>query len=240
MKRLERLLSIALLLSARRRLVARELATELSVTLRTIYRDVRALTNAGFPIEGVAGDGYRLSSAAHLRPLALLPDEADALILAAYGQRASIDPQLEDALRTATHKIEAAMGTEAAARARTLSRKIVVPPTAQPRTPSADVLAAIRERRAARITFVPPDAPRSVRTIEPLGLVCRGDAWWLVAYCRLRRDARAFRLDHVARWEPRAPFAPRAGLSFEEILVRDAHLSDRLFGYEPTRPRRRS
>ena len=97
--------------------------------------------------------------------------------------------------------------------------------------PSTEMLAAIRDRRAARITFAPPDAPRTVRTIEPLGLVSRGDAWWLLAYCRLRRDARAFRVDHIAVWKSLGSFTPREGLSFEEIVVRDAHLSHRLFGY---------
>jgi predicted DNA-binding transcriptional regulator YafY len=230
MKRLERLLAIALLLSARRRLVARELASELSVTLRTIYRDVRALVAAGFPIEGVAGDGYRLASTAHLRPLALTPDEADALVLAAYGARASVDSRAREVLVSATTKIEAAMGPDAAARTRHIARKIVFPPTLGARMPNTEMLEAIRERRAARITFAPPDAPRTIRTIEPLGLVSRGDAWWLLAYCRLRRDARAFRLDHIAVWKSLGSFAPRDGFSFDEVVVRDAHLSHRLFG----------
>src|SRR5262249_41388197 len=82
-KRLERLLGMALLLSARRRLRAEELARRFEVSLRTVYRDVRALQNAGFPVAGTAGDGYLLPAGSQLRPLALDPAEAEALALGA-------------------------------------------------------------------------------------------------------------------------------------------------------------
>jgi predicted DNA-binding transcriptional regulator YafY len=62
--------------------------------------------------------------------------------------------------------------------------------------------------------------------------VCRGDAWWLVAYCRLRRDARAFRVDRIDAWKTTgARSEPRDGFSFAEIVARDRHLARRLFGY---------
>ena len=71
-----------------------------------------------------------------------------------------------------------------------------------------------------------------MRSIEPLGLVCRGDAWWLVAWCRLRGDARAFRVDAIERWSTDGEaFAPREGLSFDDIVARDRHLGASLFGY---------
>jgi predicted DNA-binding transcriptional regulator YafY len=89
MPRLDRLLAIALHLGSRRRLVARELANRFGVSLRTIYRDVSALVAAGFPVEGTAGDGYRLVQDGYLRPLALAPDEAEAIALAAHGYGAT-------------------------------------------------------------------------------------------------------------------------------------------------------
>lgn len=229
MRRLDRLLAIALFLASRRRVLAREVAREFGVSERTVYRDMRALTEAGFPLEGNAGDGYRLSGDAHLRPLAFKADEAEALAIAAHGYGASAGATLREPLARATTKLEAAMTSDVAARVRALSRRIVVPPSARAVAPSSEILSAIRERRAAKILFAPPDAPRSERTIEPLGLVCRGDAWWVLAYCRLRRDARAFRVDDIATWETLAAFEQRAGFSFEEIVARDGHLSDRLF-----------
>lgn len=102
MKRLERLGSIALVFAARRRLRAAELAEEFSVSERTVYRDVRALQRAGFPIEGSAGDGYRVAAGAYLRPLALGEAEAAALIVAAELLSASADPPLRDRLASAS------------------------------------------------------------------------------------------------------------------------------------------
>ncbi len=94
------------------------------------------------------------------------------------------------------------------------------------------MLEAIREQRLASIRYVDPKtAKRSERTIEPLGLICRGDAWWLVAWCRLRKDARAFRVDAISKWKSAGTFVPRAGLSFDEIIARDRHLGRSLFGY---------
>src|SRR5580765_7157526 len=81
-KRLDRLLGIALLLSARRRLRAQALAEHFEISLRTVYRDIRSLMEAGFPIVGTPGDGYQLPSTSHLRPLAMDPAEAEALVMA--------------------------------------------------------------------------------------------------------------------------------------------------------------
>jgi predicted DNA-binding transcriptional regulator YafY len=93
-------------------------------------------------------------------------------------------------------------------------------------------LGAIRDKRVARIAYVDPKiGARSVREIEPLGLVCLVAAWWVVAYCRVRKDARAFRVDAIDRWEDtRRSFEPRTGLSFIDVVAHDAHLAPRLFG----------
>ena len=94
------------------------------------------------------------------------------------------------------------------------------------------MLEAIRERRSVAIAYAEPDTGQKTRrTIEPSGLVCRGDAWWLVAWCRLRKAARAFRVDAIGAWKPGAIFSPRAGSSFNEILARDRHLGPQIFGY---------
>jgi predicted DNA-binding transcriptional regulator YafY len=229
--RLERLLAIALFLGARRRVLARDVAAKFGVSLRTVYRDMRALAAAGFPVEGNAGDGYRLTQDSYLRPLALTGEEAEALALAAHGYGATVTASLKDPLARATAKLEAVLDRPTRGRVRELERRIVVPELARATGPDAQVLAALRERHAVRIVYAPPDGERTSREIEPLGMVCRGDAWWLVAYCKLRGDARAFRLDAIERWQPRAPFAPRPGFSFEDVIARDRHLAERLFGY---------
>lgn len=232
MRRLERLLAIALLLGARRRVRASDVAERFGVSLRTVYRDMQALGDAGFPVEGNAGDGYRLSQESYLRPLALDEDEAEVLAVAAQALAASVDGRMREALATATTKLQAALGPAARRRIAQLESRVAVLEFVRSTAPNAAMLEAIRERRAASIRYLDPlNGKRTRRIIEPVGLVCRGDAWWLVAWCRLRNDARAFRVDSISEWTSAGTFAPREGYSFDEIVQRDRHLAPRLFGY---------
>jgi len=233
MRRLERLLAIALFLGNRRRVLARDVAEQFEISLRTVYRDMRALQEAGFPLEGTAGDGYRLSQASFLRPLSLTPDEAEALTLAAHALSASATPSLHEPLSRATAKLEASLDDATRRRVLELQRRIAVPEFVRRTSgPTGEVLQAIRARHAVEIVYSDPrSAKQSRRVVEPLGLVCVGKAWWLVAYCALRRDARAFRIDHIEKWSPTGEtFKARRGLSFSEIIARDGHLARRLFG----------
>ena len=232
MHRLERLLAIALFLSARKRARASDIAARFGVSLRTVYRDMQSLGEAGFPVEGNAGDGYRLSQDSYLRPLALDENEAEALAVAAQALAVSVDGRMREALASATSKLQAALRPTARRRSAQLEARIAVPPFTRVSAPSAAMLEAIREQRAVSIGYLDPlTDKRTRRTIEPVGLVCRGDAWWLVAYCRLRKDARAFRVDRMSEWQVIGIFAARPGYSFDEIVRRDAHLSTRIFGY---------
>jgi predicted DNA-binding transcriptional regulator YafY len=231
MRRLERLVAMALYLGARRRVLARDVAARFDISLRTVYRDVAALIAAGFPVEGTAGDGYRIAQHAFQRPLALTAEEAEVLAIAARGFRATAEPALRDALASATAKLEVSLDRSARARVRELDARIV-DGGARRSSPSAAILATLRERRVAHIRYVDTrTGKRSERDVEPLGLVCRGDAWWLLAYCLTRRDARAFRVDAIAAWtDTGATFSPRDGFSLAEIVERDRHLAAQLFG----------
>lgn len=231
-KRLERVVAIALFLGTRRRVLAREVAERFGISLRTVYRDIRALEIAGYPVEGNAGDGYRLRQESYLRPLALTGDEAEALAIAARALGASTRAALSGALTRAATKLEAVLDRPTLRRVIDLQRRVVVPDYARLTGPTAEMLEAIRERRVMRAAYRDPrDDKRTTREIEPLGLVCMGDAWWLVAYCRLREGARAFRVDRLERSELTAiMFSARAGFSLGEIVARDHALARQLFG----------
>jgi predicted DNA-binding transcriptional regulator YafY len=232
MTRLERLTAIALFLSARLRDLAREIAEKFAVRPRTVYRDMRALSAAGFPVEGNAGDGYRVPQTSYLRPLALTGQESEALTLAAHAFGAVAGPELADALTRATLKLEAVLDAPTRARVIDLQKRIVTSHVVRASGLSPEVLASLSERRVARIQYHDPRTDTSTqRKIEALGLVYAGQAWWLVAYCRLRKDARAFRVDRITRWQlEQATFQPRNGLSLADVIARDQHLAESLFG----------
>jgi predicted DNA-binding transcriptional regulator YafY len=224
MKRLERLLSIALELAARRRLRASDLAEHFSVSARTVYRDVRALQRAGFPVEGNAGDGYRVAAGAFLRPLALAEAEAAALALAAQTLSAAADPALRAQLASATAKLDSVLSPEGRARVRRQRAGVYVARSARREPgPLAAVMAAADERTVLQLRYAPVSGGAATeREVEPLGLVRLEQAWLLVAYCRLRQDVRAFRVDRIQRVQPTGErFAARPGLSFPQVVERE-------------------
>lgn len=220
MTRLERLLSIALLLSARRRLRAEDLAAEFSVSLRTVYRDLQALQSAGFPVVGTAGDGYRLPSTSQLRPLALDPAEAEVLTVGARLLAPLLDAPLKNRLQSAMAKLEAVLPPEAIQRAVETKDRVVIVPSVISTGPLALLLEAVNDRRVIAITYDGiARGENTKREIEPLGLVRFSRCWTLLAYCRLRSDLRVFRVDRIIEARPTGEtFMPRPGLTFQDYL----------------------
>ena len=94
MRRADRLFQIVQLLKSRRLTTAADLAEELEVSTRTVYRDVQDLLESGVPIEGEAGVGYRLSKDYELKPMTFTVDEIEALVLGARLVQAWADPDL--------------------------------------------------------------------------------------------------------------------------------------------------
>ena len=220
MTRLERLLGIALLLSARRRLRAETLAAEFSVSLRTVYRDLRALQEAGFPVVGTAGDGYRLPPASQLRPLALDPAEAEVLAVGARLLDTLLDVPLKDRLRSAMAKLEAVLPPEAIQRVVEMRDRVVIVPCSGTTGPLALLLGAVNDRRVVLITYDGiARGEKTKREIEPLGLVRFSRGWLVPAYCRLRSDLRVFRVDRIIEACPTGEiFDPRSGLTLQDYI----------------------
>jgi predicted DNA-binding transcriptional regulator YafY len=220
-KRLERLLGIALLLSARRRLKAEELARYFGVSLRTVYRDVRALQEGGFPVAGVPGDGYSLPPGSHLRPLALSPGEAEALAMGARLLSGVADNALQARLHSAAVKLEAALGPEAVRGVRDHESTVLMPFLGlKDPGPLTLLMEAVKRREVVTIRYHGVSRGMTTeRTIEPLGVVRLGDVWLVPAYCHLREDLRVFRVDRMLKAEATGKhFALRPGVSLEDFV----------------------
>lgn len=222
MTRLERLLSIALLLSARRRLRAEDLSGEFGVSLRTVYRDIRSLQETGFPVVGTAGDGYRLPPTTQLRPLAFEPDEAAALVMGARLLDSLVDAPLKGRLRSATAKLQAILTPEAVQRVGELRDRVVIEPRLQKSGPLASLLEAVNNRKVVAMTYDGiARGERTRREIEPIGLVRYANVWLVPAYCRLRQDLRVFRSDRIVEAKLTGEeFKPRPGLTLQDYIKR--------------------
>jgi predicted DNA-binding transcriptional regulator YafY len=194
-----RLFDILQSLRRRRMLVtAAELADELGVSTRTIYRDVAALVARGVPIEGEAGLGYVLRDGLFLPPLSFNDDEADAVVLGLRWVEKRADPQLAKAAADALAKITAlpGRGREAA----NMPGVFVGPDKDMPSGAVGIGLLrdAVRECRLIDIEYVDRAGSLSRRRIWPIGLAFMEDMRMVVAWCELRGAFRHFRIDRLA------------------------------------------
>lgn len=193
--RADRLVAALLVLQARGRVTAAELADELEISERTARRDLEALAVAGIPVysQPGRGGGWSLLGGARTDLSGLAAAEARTLFLVA-GPSAAATPQIKAALRKLVRALPEAEA-EAAASA------VVLDPTSWDRTtvpPPAhlEVLQrAVVDGRQVRLVYAGRDRPESERTVHPLGLVAKRSVWYLVA----GTDAgqRTFRLSRV-------------------------------------------
>ena len=185
--RATRLVSLLLLLQTRGRLTAAELGERLEVSVRTIHRDIESLAAAGVPVEAVRGPagGYRLSGGYRTRLTGLTVDEAEALFAAGMpGPAAELG--LGGELAAARLKVLAALPRELQERATRAQRLFHLDTRgwfrAEDRVPHLPALAAALWR-GCRVRIRYREGRHVVqRTLDPLGLVVKGGAWYLVAH----------------------------------------------------------
>ncbi|MEU5882233.1 YafY family protein [Spirillospora sp. NPDC047279] len=186
---------------APRRVSARALAARFEVSVRTIERDIAALQQGGVPIYADVGraGGYTLDKSRTLPPLNFTPAEAVAVAITLG--RAEGSPFSRSA-RTALQKIVAAMSAADSESARELAGRIrlFAPLEAdEPASVPAVLEEAMAARRVVRLTYSDKDGTETERDVEPVVFTGGTRTWYLVGWCRLRGDARIFRIDRVRR-----------------------------------------
>jgi predicted DNA-binding transcriptional regulator YafY len=204
MNRIDRLTAILLQLQSRTIVPGREIAERFGISLRTVYRDIRALEDAGVPIGAEAGMGYFLASGYHLPPVMFTDAEARALLTGGKLIEKFSDPAVNRNYACALDKIRAVMGEREKARMDTLADHIEVlkaspgPREGFPGDLLPDIQEVLGKRRVIRIEYTSGYRQETtLRDIEPLGLCFYGGNWHLLAFCRLRNDYRDFRVDRI-------------------------------------------
>lgn len=200
MSRSERLLDLIQLLRRHRRPVSgAAIATELQISLRTLYRDIATLQSQGAPIDGAPGLGYVLRDGFVIPPLMFSPDEIEALVLGSRWVADRGDSRLAAAARDALAKIGAVLPPEL--RLELESNALLVgpgAPMAAGDTESAAIRQAIRQEHKLHITYRDRGGQDSTRTIWPFALGFFDRAHVVVAWCELRESIRHFRTDRIA------------------------------------------
>lgn len=206
MNRIDRLAAIVIQLQTRRLVKAQDIADKFSLSLRTVYRDIRALEEAGVPVIGEAGSGYRLMEGYKLPPVMFSQDEASALLTAAKLMQSLSDENSSKHYTAALDKIKAVLRLAEKDHVAELDEHIaVVSHPAIVREKPAElhlqkILKAISSNTVIDFTYTSIEKKESLqRKAEPVGIYYQGSRWYLIAFCRLRNDYRNFRTDQINR-----------------------------------------
>jgi predicted DNA-binding transcriptional regulator YafY len=205
--RASRLISVLLLLQTRGRLTARQLADELEVSVRTIYRDVEELSASGIPVYADRGSngGFQLVEGYRTRLTGLTPEEAEALFLSGYpGPAAELG--LGTVLAAAQLKVLAALPPELRGRASRIRQRFHLdapgwfhqPETVVHLQPIAEAVWSDRRLRMSYRRGYDDGQPVE-RTVDPLGVVLKGGVWYIVA--RTGSSLRTYRVSRIVDLE---------------------------------------
>jgi predicted DNA-binding transcriptional regulator YafY len=204
--RLSRLTAILTQLQTKRLITAPALAEKYSVSVRTIYRDIRSLEQSGVPIVTEEGKGYSLMEGYRLPPVHFTESEANALITAEQLVLKNNDASLIEHYTNAMAKIKSVLKYETKDNVELLSNRIASWQSegkSNAKSPLTALQLAITHFNLSLIEYKSvQNEAITTRIIEPFALYNTADeVWLLVAWCRLRKDFRTFRVDKIVKIE---------------------------------------
>jgi predicted DNA-binding transcriptional regulator YafY len=238
MQRAERLLDLIQSLRRRRRPVTADtLASELNVSVRTVYRDIAALMRQGVPVRGEAGIGYVLDAGFDLPPLMLSPDEIEAVLVGMRWLAERADPVLARAAEDVVSKVAAVLPSHL--KPILLDGALFAPAYGADHPVDvvdiAGVRAAIRQGRKLQVQYRDEAGRESQRMIWPIGMTFYERVRIVIAWCELRQAFRHFRTDRITELvlrEERYP-ARRADLFRRWQKEEEARAAESVCVYEP-------
>lgn len=221
--KVDRLVSMILILLERERVGARALAALFEVSPRTVYRDMDAIARAGIPVRATSGvgGGFEIMPQYKLEKKVFSAGDLSAILTGLSGLATLIRG---DELMSALAKVRSFIPAESAKDIERKAAQTQIDLTpwmgGAGGTPYLEILkTAIQENRLLSFTYMDQHGQQTARTAEPYQLVLKGNHWYWHAYCRLRNDYRLFKLSRTAnlrlletRFTPREASAPRLNL----------------------------
>ncbi len=203
-KRFDRIVEILIQLQSKRVVRAQELADRFEVSLRTIYRDIKSLEQAGVPIIGEAGAGYSIMDGYKLPPVSFSKEEALSFVATEKLTQKFLDKESAKQYGSAMLKIKSILKNHDKDLLSTVENQIIMREQSMPafleHVPHAlsSTLESISHQKQLIVKYqgIQDDEARQ-RAIEPIGIYHDGGFWYIVAYCLYRNDFRQFRSDRI-------------------------------------------
>lgn len=223
MNRVDRLFGIVTLLQSRKYVSAERISEKFEISVRTVYRDIKAIGEAGIPVSFEPNKGYFIVPGYFTPPVSFTLDEANALLLSqslieGFGDR-SIQATFDNALT----KIKAVLKQVDKEKIALLDQSIKLQlPHRLNNTFDclAEIQQAITEQKQVRISYLSLKQELLERTVEPIGLVFYAFSWHLIGYCQLRKDYRDFKIDRIQEFcQTMNPFEVSKHISLSEYKL---------------------
>ncbi len=198
--RLARLTAILTQLQSVSLTTATDLAAKHNLSVRTIYRDLRTLEKSGIPIVIEEGRGYSIMEGFKLPPVMFTEEEANALITAELIISQNKDESLSTTYSSAIEKIKSVLRNSERKNSEILSDKLEYRNNYKNEKSSdylIEIQKALTHYQLVKLKYSSVDLSITARDVEPFALVHTQENWVLIAFCRLRNDFRAFRLDRM-------------------------------------------
>ncbi len=198
--RLARLTAIITQLQSKRLVTASYLAEKHNVSTRTIYRDIRTLEKSGIPIVTEEGKGYSIMEGYHLPPVLFTEDEANALVTVEQMVLNNKDQSFSENVSSAIEKIKSILRYSQKGNADLLSDRVYFRDNNGRKKSSNNLMkiqSSIINFKVLNVEYVSSKSKRTKRDIEPFAIYSNNGNFLLIAFCRLRDDFRAFRIDYI-------------------------------------------
>ncbi len=201
MNRIDRLFAIQTYLQTKRFVRAEAIAEKFDISLRTVYRDIRALGESGVPVSFEPAKGYCIAPGYFLPPVSFSTEEAGALLLMEGATRVFADQSIRELYGSALTKIRAVLRATQKDGLEALSAGtgMQLPPCMEADYAFlATLQAGIAGRRIIQMDYCNKAGDASTRRVEPVGLQYYAMAWHLMAWCHLRGEYRDFKVSRIA------------------------------------------
>lgn len=200
MNRIDRLFGILVLLQSRKHITAECIADKFQISVRTVYRDIKALAEQGIPLSFEQSKGYFIMQGYFLPPVCFSTEEANALLLMERLVYGFADKSIQTHYATALNKVKGVLKASQKEKLEVLdsNMKLQIPACINHDFEHLSVLQnAISNKCMVRIEYQNKSEERTEREVEPIGLVFYAFNWHLVAWCHLRKEYRDFRVSRI-------------------------------------------
>lgn len=204
MNRIDRLTSIIIYLQGRKRTTVEQLSDRYEISERTVFRDLKALEEAGVPIGSEAGSGYFIVRGYHIPPVMFSKSEAASLLAGERIMQQWSNMELGRAYNSALEKIRSVLPTDDKEYFESMDKHIQSYPYSDSKNPvpNEQIFNALQQsifnKEIIQLVYARPyKDEQTKRKVEPLGLLIMGRHWYLAAWCQLRKGYRLFRLDRI-------------------------------------------